>query len=348
VVVGHASLLEDFASDGAIRERALKIRTAADRCARIVRTFLAMARSKPRQRTAVQLNDTIGEALEIVAYGLRTADVAVARVLAPDLPPVWADGDQLHQVFANLFVNAQQALQSVPPPRRLTVTSGFDAGSVWVEVADNGPGVPADIAHRIFEPFFTTKPQGIGTGVGLSVCHGIIAAHEGEIRLESRAPPGATFVVRLPRTAIEVAEPPAVRPDRRSRPAHILVVDDEPDVAQLLIDILERDGHRVDRANSGREALTRLRYGEVDLILCDLRMPDLDGPALYRELTAQRPEMLSRIVFMTGDTLGGDMSGFLTDTGVRVLEKPLDPAGVRAKVQAYLASRAGATPVTSR
>jgi PAS domain S-box-containing protein len=348
VVVGHASLLEDFAPDGAIRERALKIRTAADRCARIVRTFLAMARSKPRQRTAVQLNETIGEALEIVAYGLRTADVEVVRVLAPDLPPVWADGDQLHQVFANLFVNAQQALQSVPPPRRLTVTSGFDAASVWVEVADNGPGVPADLAHRIFEPFFTTKPQGIGTGVGLSVCHGIVAAHDGEIRLEARAQPGATFAIRLPRTAIEVAEPPVVAPDRRLRPAHILVVDDEPDVAQLLIDILERDGHRVDRANSGREALTRLRYGEVDLILCDLRMPDLDGPALYRELTAQRPELLSRIVFMTGDTLGGDMSGFLTDTGARVLEKPLDPAGVRAKVQAYLASRAGAAPVTSR
>jgi PAS domain S-box-containing protein len=348
VVVGHASLLEDFAPDGAIRERALKIRTAADRCARIVRTFLAMARSKPRQRTAVQLNETIGEALEIVAYGLRTADVEVVRVLAPDLPPVWADGDQLHQVFANLFVNAQQALQSVPPPRRLTVTSGFDAASVWVEVTDNGPGVPADLAHRIFEPFFTTKPQGIGTGVGLSVCHGIVAAHDGEIRLEARSQAGATFVVRLPRTAVEVAEPPVVAPDRRLHPAHILVVDDEPDVAQLLIDILERDGHRVDRANSGREALTRLRYGEVDLILCDLRMPDLDGPALYRELTAQRPELLSRIVFMTGDTLGGDMSGFLTDTGARVLEKPLDPAGVRAKVQAYLASRAGVAPVTSR
>jgi PAS domain S-box-containing protein len=348
VVVGHASLLEDFVAEAAIRDRAHKIRTAADRCARIVRTFLAMARSKPRQRTAVQLNGTIAEALEIVAYGLRTADVEVVRALAPDLPPVLADGDQLHQVFANLFVNAQQALQSVAPPRRLTVTSGFDADTVWVEVADNGPGVPADIAHRIFEPFFTTKPQGVGTGVGLSVCHGIVAAHGGEIRLEPPTGQGATFVVRLPRTVVEIAQVPAEAPAPRLRPARILVVDDEPEVAQLLIEILQRDGHRVDRANSGREALSRLRYGEVDLILCDLRMPDLDGPALYRELTAQRPELLSRIVFITGDTLGGDMTGFLTETGVRVLEKPLDPTGVSAKIEAFLASHESAADVTPR
>ena len=348
VVVGHASLLEDFVADLAIRERAVKIRTAADRCARIVRTFLAMARSKPRQRTAVQLNDTIGEALEIVAYGLRTADIEIVRALAPDLPAVAADGDQLHQVFANLFVNAQQALQSVPPPRRLTVTSGFDEETVWVEVADNGPGVPADLASRIFEPFFTTKPQGVGTGVGLSVCHGIVAAHGGEIRLEPQQRPGATFVVRLPRTPAEAAERPAEAPVRRRRAARILVVDDEPEVGQMLIDILERDGYRVDRAHSGREALSRLRTSKVDLILSDLRMPDLDGPALYRELAAQRPELLSRIVFMTGDTLSGDMTGFLSETGVRLLEKPLDPTAVSTRIALVLANREGAEPVTSR
>jgi PAS domain S-box-containing protein len=348
VVVGHASLLEDFATDTAIRERALKIRTAADRCARIVRTFLAMARSKPRQRTAVQLNDTINEALEIVAYGLRTADVEVVRALAPDLPAVAADGDQLHQVFANLFVNAQQALQSVLPPRRLTVRSGFDAETVWVEVADNGPGVPADLAGRIFEPFFTTKPQGVGTGVGLSVCHGIMAAHGGEIRLEPQRQEGATFVVRLPQAPLEAAERPAEPPVRRRGPARILVVDDEPEVGQMLIDILERDGYRVDRAHSGREALNRLRTSKVDLILSDLRMPDLDGPALYRELAAQRPDLLSRIVFMTGDTLGGDMTGFLSETGVRLLEKPLDPTAVSTRIALVLANREGADKVTSR
>ena len=127
---------------------------------------------------------------------------------------------------------------------------------MWVEVADNGPGVPADIRHRVFEPFFTTKPQGVGTGVGLSVCHGIVAAHGGEIRLEPAAGQGATFVVRLPRAAIEVAEAPAATPAGNHVPAHILVVDDEPEVGQLLIDILGRDGHRVDRVSSGREAGT--------------------------------------------------------------------------------------------
>jgi CheY-like chemotaxis protein len=200
----------------------------------------------------------------------------------------------------------------------------------------------------VFEPFFTTKPQGVGTGVGLSVCHGIVAAHEGEIHVEK--PPsgqGAAFVVRLPRTAAGAADRAAEAAPRRHRRGRILVVDDEPEVGQLLLDILERDGHQVDRAHSGREALTCLSNDEVDLILSDLRMPDLDGPALYRALAAQRPDLLPRLVFLTGDTLGGDMTGFLTETGVRVLEKPLDPASLIAKVQSFLAGREPAKKATS-
>jgi PAS domain S-box-containing protein len=173
LVVGYAGLLEEMAPDDATKERAVKVRIAADRCARIVRTFLAMARNKPRAPVSVQLNEVAEAALEIVAYGLRTADIQVERCLAADLPPVHGDADQLHQVLANLLVNAQQALQTVPPPRRLRISSGEDGEAVWVQVTDNGPGIPATIVSRIFEPFFTTKPQGVGTGVGLSVSHGI-------------------------------------------------------------------------------------------------------------------------------------------------------------------------------
>ena len=268
----------------------------------------------------------------------------MVRELAPDLPPVWADGDQLHQVFANLFVNAQQALQNAAGPRRLRITTGYDADSVWVEVADNGPGIPADIAKRIFDPFFTTKPQGVGTGVGLSVCHGILAAHDGEITLKSV--PGAGRGV--PRAAAPLASTRARRSQRRRtalprRRGRILVVDDEPDIGQLLAEILERDGHRVERALSGRDALARLGNGRG--------RPDHQRPAdaghgrarrSIAQLARERPELAPRMVFVTGDTLGADLTGFLSEIGARVMEKPLDPEEISRKVQTLLATGGGA------
>ena len=202
----------------ATRERAIKVRIAADRCARIVRTFLAMARNKPRAPGPVELNEVVEAALDIVAYGLRTADIEVERRLAPDLLPVHGDADQLHQVLANLLVNAQQALQTVPPPRRLCAATGADGEAVWVSVTDNGPGIPPAIVNRIFDPFFTTKPQGVGTGVGLSVSHGIIAAHGGQILVESEPGAGSTFTVRLPRARAERGGRGGGRPAGRASP----------------------------------------------------------------------------------------------------------------------------------
>ena len=115
------------------------------------------------------------------------------------------------------------------------------------------------------------------------------------------------------------------------------MVDDEPDIAQLLADVLERDGHQVACARSGREALARLAEGAVDLIISDLRMPDMDGPSLYRALASARPELAARMVFVTGDTLAADLTGFLGEIGARVLEKPLEPAELSRRVQALLA-----------
>jgi PAS domain S-box-containing protein len=337
LVVGYAGLLEEMAPDGSTKERAVKVRIAADRCARIVRTFLAMARNKPRAPGPVQLNEVVEAALEIVAYGLRTADIEVECLPAPDLPLVHGDADQLHQVLANLLVNAQQALQTVTPPRRLRVTTGADGDAVWVAITDNGPGIPAAIASRIFEPFFTTKPQGVGTGVGLSVSHGIISAHGGQITVDSEPGGGSTFTVRLLRARTGQAATAKAAPPAPHRSARVLVVDDEPDIGHLLTDILKGDGHEVATAASGREALDWLSGREVDLIISDLRMPDMDGPGLYRALAERRPELLTRLVFITGDTLAADITGFLSETGANVIEKPLDPPDVSRTVQALLA-----------
>jgi CheY-like chemotaxis protein len=306
-----------------------------------VRTFLAMARSRPPERRDVRLNEVVRSALELAAYGLRSTGVQVDLALQPDLPPLWADGDQLHQIVANLVINAKQAMQSCPPPRRLELRTWHDepGRAVVLEVADSGPGIPAEIHERIFDPFFTTKPSGIGTGIGLSVSKRIIAAHGGEIRIAARPGGGAHFIVRLPINA-PVAKTPAeaaVASRRDGIARSVLVVDDEPDVAAVLAEILRIDGLRVDVATGGRAALARLREQDYDLVISDLRMPDLDGPGLYRELGRLRPRMLERVIFVTGDTLSADASDFLAASGAPVIDKPFDAGRVRRLAAEHLA-----------
>jgi PAS domain S-box-containing protein len=334
VVVGYSSMLEELAPDEASRRRAERVHAAADRCARIVKAFLAMARQKPPKFGPVAPNQVMESALELAAYGLRTADIEVVKVLDPDLPPVWGDADQLHQVFTNLIVNAQHALQQkTNGPRRLLLRSRVRRGAVELTVGDNGPGMSPDVRKRIFEPFFSTKPQGMGTGVGLSLCHGIVTAHEGRIVVVTTEGKGSRFRVVLPFISRPVlpeagADAPAV-PAARGR---VLVVDDETEIADLIREVLNREGYAVSVAQSGREALVRVQGDSFDVIISDLRMPDLDGPGLWRALKAVRPELADRMIFVTGDTLSGDASRFLREVEAPVMEKPLDLAELRRRV----------------
>jgi two-component system NtrC family sensor kinase len=185
VVVARAVMLEEQGYP-ASQAAALKIRTAAERCARIVRTFLAMARQQPPERGPVAINDVVTAALDMTVYTVRTSGIEVALDLAKDIPPILADADQLHQVLLNLIVNAQQLLQDRPGPRRIRVASRYDPDTrvIHIAVADNGPGIPEHLRARVFEPYFTTKPTGQGTGMGLAVSHGIVEAHGGTLRLD--------------------------------------------------------------------------------------------------------------------------------------------------------------------
>jgi len=339
VVVGYATILRDMASDDATRQRAIKVQAAAERCARIVKTFLTMVRRKPEAFAPVRIEQVIESALDVVGYGLRAADVAVDLDLAPDLPAVAGDADQLTLVLMNLIVNAQHALQGQPQPRRLEILARRQDGTVQIEVADNGPGIPAEIAERIFDPFFTTKPQGVGTGIGLSVCQGIIAAHGGDIGVASRPDGGALFTIALPATTLALARHPSAAEAAPTPVAgRVLVVEDEVEIAQMVSEVLNRDHHQVAVATSGRQALEHLARHPVDLILSDLRMPDLDGPGLHRALASSSPELARRMVFVTGDVLTPDTSTFLARTSLPVIEKPIDPYDLRLKVRTYLAA----------
>ncbi|MBI3706475.1 MAG: PAS-domain containing protein [Proteobacteria bacterium] len=336
VVVGQAVMLHDMAADPAVAARAEKIRRAAERCARIVKTFLAMARRRPPEVTALDINSVVEAGLDLLAYNLRTTDITVDLELARDLPRLMADADQLNQVFTNLIVNAQQALMERSPPRRIVIATSHraDRRELVLSVADNGPGVPLEIRSRIFEPFFTTKPTGVGTGVGLSMCQGVVEAHGGRITVGDTPGGGATFTVTLPQRGAVTASPADLPADSEKRQggAEILVVDDEIETAQTLAEILERAGHSVDIADNGRQALARLAERRYDLILSDLRMPVLDGPGLYRAVAKEHPKMLDRLVFITGDTLAPHVTTFLIETRVACIEKPLNPRTVRETV----------------
>lgn len=339
IVVAHATLLEDMAgSDPSLAARTQKIRNAADRCARIVQTFLGLARRRPPERKPLRIAEVVDAAFDLVGYTLRSAGVKVTRDLPADLPAISADTDQLVQVMINLLTNAHQALMTREHPRQLAISArATEDGGIVLAVADNGPGVPAEVRERVFDPFFTTKPEGVGTGVGLSLCRGIVTAHGGAITLEETPGGGATIRIVLPpgRPAAEGAAEDAERPPlvtRRLRRA--LVVDDEPEVGAVLAEILRADGMLVETASDGAGAQTMLAEREVDLILTDLRMPGVDGMALHRWLAETRPELARRVVFVTGDRISTAIDIALRETGLPVLAKPFTPADVRRVVRA--------------
>jgi signal transduction histidine kinase len=343
VIAGQAGLLRQTVGAGPLGTRAEKIAKAADRCARIVKNFLALARQHPPERQRVRLNLVVGEAVELLAYPLRVDNVEVKLELAEDLPILWADPHQLHQVVVNLVTNAHYAMRGNPPPRRLTLATLYHPaqGRVSLEVADTGPGIPPAVQARIFEPFFTTKPSGEGTGLGLSLCLEIVEAHGGTIRVESQPGRGAAFLMELP---VEI--PPVAASEAQANEAlppirekAILVVDDEPEIAGLLAEMLSLEGHRVETAGSGVIALEKLRERAYDVILSDMRMPGLDGPGLYRELERHHPELVRRFISITGDTLSPETREFLEQTEAPSLSKPFVMDDVRRVVQQILRTR---------
>ncbi len=279
----------------------------------------------------------------MTGYALRAANITIERDLDPALPAILVDPDQVTQVFTNLIVNAEQALRRREGGRRLRIVSAREGrnGDVVITIEDNGPGVPEEIRRRVFEPFFTTKAAGEGTGIGLALCHRVLEAHGGEIELADGAEGGARFTVRLPADAGGAAEAAAVdtpaEGEAAARSLSILVVDDQPEVIEVLREILAADGHRVATARDGHEALTRIRAGRFDLILSDVRMPDMDGPALRRALAEEFPEIERRLAFLTGDTLSVEIRAFLAEVGRPHVEKPFLPEDVRGLVRDMIA-----------
>jgi PAS domain S-box-containing protein len=299
----------------------------AERAAKIVRNLLTFARKRHTTRTMVDLNQVVRDTLALRVYEQRLANIGVIDALAAGLPAVFADPHQLQQVLLNLMINAEQAMIGANGRGLLVLRSWQDADRdiVVLELNDDGPGVAEDAMPRIFDPFFTTKEVGQGTGLGLTVAYAIVQEHGGRIRVQSSPGHGASFFLELPTAGSGVRAPaakPAPLPRDVGGGARVLLVDDEPRLAAAVADALTDAGFRVDQAHDGEVALAKTREAEYDLVICDLRMPKLDGPSFYRAIAVSAPTLARRVIFVTGDVAGTEAGRFLDESGCRWLTKP--------------------------
>jgi len=320
------------------------ILSESERAARIVRNLLTFARKRQTTRAMVDINQVVRETLALRAYEQRVTNVTIIDALAAGLPPVFADGHQIQQVLLNLIINAEQAMVSANGRGSLVVRTWHDPQheSVVLEINDDGPGIPEDVQPKIFDPFFTTKAVGQGTGLGLTVAYAIVQEHGGRIRLESRQQHGASFFVELPVSGAKL--PPApVRRTNFDAPeavtgALVLVVEDEAHLASAVVDALTDAGYVVEHARDGGEATERVQAQPFDAVICDLKMPRVDGKAFYKLLEANVPDLSKRVIFVTGDVAGTDAEKFLEESGCRWLAKPFRLADLLRAVRDTLTS----------
>ncbi len=301
-------------------------REGAERVRQIVKNLRTFSRGDEDRRGPVLVEDVIESSIDMAWNEIRHR-ARLVREFSP-VPAVVANEARLGQVFLNLLVNAAQAIpEGHVAEHRVRVVTREQGDRVVVEISDTGAGIAPDVVERIFDPFFTTKPVGEGIGLGLSICHGIVANLGGEIQVESAPGRGSTFRVLLPSPAPASTSttPPNPRgPALPPRRARVLLVDDEANLRTSLAQILGAE-HEVREVGSGAEVLELLHAGErYDVLLCDLMMPEMSGIDLFDAIERLDAAQARRVIFLTGGAFTPRAQEFMARVPNTRLEKPFD------------------------
>jgi PAS domain S-box-containing protein len=309
-------------------------REGAARVKDIVRDLRTFSRDDDR-RTAVDVRRVLDACVNIAWNELRER-ATIAREY-DDVPSVDANESRLGQVFLNLILNAAQ---SIPPGRmrdnRIVLRVRAHGPQVEVTVADTGQGIPEAAQAHVFEPFYTTKPAGVGTGLGLFICRGIVTSLGGDISIASSSPSGTTFKVLLPLYEGEHAHvaPRPSEPSTSGERPRVMFVDDEMALGQAVRAALEEELD-VDVVGSGKDAIARVDRGDrYAAIVCDVMMPEISGMDVYAKVTAHRPELAGTFVFVTGAAFSASARDFLARVPNAKLEKPFDMQALRDAIVA--------------
>jgi signal transduction histidine kinase/CheY-like chemotaxis protein len=353
-------------------EEARQIYEEAERASTILRQLLLSAREARPERKRVALNQVVQRAMDLQRFGSASEKIRIELDLDPTLPFVTGDSGQLQQVLMNLIGNARQAIVQAGRAGtiRLRTARNGDRRTI-LQVIDDGPGIPQAILARIFDPFFTTKPAGVGTGLGLAIVLSVVREHGGQVSVSSPPDGGSAFTVELPVEAESSHEPgrrflerneqvppvhqesagrgnrpqplplalPQTAPRSNHRGTRVLVVEDEPTVARLIADVLEDEGLHVDVLLDGREALDRAGREPFDLVICDMKMPGLDGQHFYLSLARAQNPLHERFLFVTGDVIAQQTQDFLERNRLPHVAKPFRVEELTEKVFSLLDSQ---------
>ncbi len=336
-MLSHVQLLRTKAvTPEKVRDVVEELEQQVLRGASLTRQLLLFSRRETVKPERVDLNEAVGNALQILKRLVRE-NIALVVELSPGKLPVRADRGQLQQVLMNLTLNASDAMPEGGRVLIRTGTAGHD--EVWLAVEDTGHGIPEAIRGRIFEPFFTTKEAGQGTGLGLSVVHGIVTAHGGRIEVESHLGRGSSFRLVLPAAGapaaeaaqgLEVVGPPV----ELGKGERILIVEDEDGAREGLSDILASLGYRVVAMADGEGAAALPAEEPFDLLLSDVMLPGILGPRLAEELKARWPAL--RVVLMSGYAEDEAVRRGVTAGTVRFLQKPFSMDALARELRAAL------------
>lgn len=325
-VMGFSELLLEGEAKGELDGSYLRtVFEESNRAAKIIRNLLTFAHDSKPGRSPVVLNDLVLNVMNLRRYDLRMKNIDISADLETHAPTVLLDPVRIQQVLLNLINNSAEAMTS-REPRNIRIGTSHNSDEITLWIADTGRGIPLVLKEKIFEPFFTTHPSYSHNGLGLSISKGIIEEHGGAIELVSVEGQGTRMTIRLPLVLAPEEEPQEGNlPQQmglRFENMFALSIDDEPDNAELVAHILERMGFNVETMTNSPMALRRLSHENFDLVVCDIRMPDLDGRQLYRELKKVRPRSSPRTLFTTGDAADPEARLFAENNHLQLISKP--------------------------